>query len=61
MEKQKLRQAKTILNNKRTSGGSTFLDFKLYCRAIIIKKHSIGTEIDTSINRIEDADKPTQL
>jgi hypothetical protein len=33
----KPRTMETILNNKRTSGGITILDLKLYCRAIVIK------------------------
>jgi hypothetical protein len=39
----KHRTEKTILNNKRTSGGSTIPDLKWYYRTIMIRLHCIGT------------------
>jgi hypothetical protein len=46
-KKKKLRIAKTLLNNKRTSGRIAISEFKLYYRAIGIKKKNyIGIETD---------------
>jgi hypothetical protein len=60
----KPRTAKTVINNKRTSGGINMPDIKLYYRAIVINKtnkqtnkkpklHGTGTVTDRQINGIE--------
>jgi hypothetical protein len=54
--------AKTILNNKRTSGKITNPDLKLYYKAIVIKNYGIG--IDRQVdqrNIIENPERPVNL
>lgn len=47
------RITKTMLNNKRNSKGISLLDFKLYYRAKVMKKHMSCIKIDMLINGIE--------
>ena len=57
-QKQKTRIAKTIFNNKRTSGGNTMADLKLYHRTIVIKTAWYwyrNRQVD-QWNRIEDTE-----
>jgi hypothetical protein len=53
LELQKTWIFKTIVNNKRTSGGITIPDLKLCYRTIVTKTHGINRETGSNINVIE--------
>lgn len=52
MDKQKTKESKKILNNKRTSDNILIPDFKLY-RGIVTKHTWFGMNTDMFINSIE--------
>jgi hypothetical protein len=59
----KPRITKTLLKDKRTSGGITMPDLKLYYRAIVIKtaRYRYSDRQVDQWNRIEDPEKTTHL
>jgi len=46
-------KAKTNLYDKRTSRATTIPDFMIYYRAIVMKLHGIGVEVDKLMNGIK--------